>query len=223
MKDLKFYLRYLQEHKNLLRTAVIIFIVIAAVLFFSMKGEDVEISENLSGQNEMIQTEIATDSSNQEDMGNLKKNIFVDIGGQVRKPGVYTMEDGARLFEVIEKAGGLTENAFTAQINQAELVSDGQKIWIPSKEEAETSGNQTEIPNASSPGGASAQPGDGKININTADSAALQEISGIGPATAEKIIAYRTENGAFQTIEDLKNVKGIGEKTFAKMKDKITV
>ena len=138
----------------------------------------------------------------------------MDIGGQVKNPGVYTVKEGTRVFEVIEKAGGLTEDAFIEQINQAEAVTDGQKIVIPSSEDAQ----QSLMPQT-----ASGKDSSGLVNINSADSETLQEIPGVGPATAEKIIAYRTENGRFSSIEDLKNVSGIGDKTFEKMKDKITV
>ena len=140
--------------------------------------------------------------------------IYVDIGGQVKNTEVYTVKEGTRVFEVIEKAGGLTEDAFIEQINQAEAVTDGQKIVIPSSEDAQ----QSLMPQT-----ASGKDSSGLVNINSADSETLQEIPGVGPATAEKIIAYRTENGRFSSIEDLKNVSGIGDKTFEKMKDKITV
>ena len=100
-------------------------------------------------------------------------------------------------------------------INQAELVTDGQKILIPSKMEEGASAEET--------AGTEKSTDNGKININQADSTMLQEIPGVGPATADKIIQYREVNGRFQTIEDLKNVSGIGDKTFEKMKDKVCV
>jgi competence protein ComEA len=106
--------------------------------------------------------------------------------------------------------------ADTGTINQAEILSDGQKIYIPTKQEM-ISGNS----GGNFAGSITRQ--SGLININTADSAALQEIPGVGPATAEKIISYRNENGKFNTIEDIKSVSGIGDKTFEKMKKKITV
>ena len=125
------------------------------------------------------------------------------------RAGVTGKSIDAAARKVIEKAGGLKKNAEMDQINRAEIVTDGQKIVIPAKGET-----------IAASGGAAAS---GLININTADSTALQEIPGVGPATAEKIIAYRTENGRFASKEDIKNVSGIGEKTYEKMKDKITV
>lgn len=151
-----------------------------------------------------------TDSSEPEAAGDICRYQRAKFTIQ----GVYSVEEGARVFEVIEKAGGLTEDASVEQINQAEAVSDGQKIVIPAKGEELLAAEVYDI---------SGKASRGLININTADSQTLQEIPGVGPATAEKIIAYRTENGRFAKIEDIRNVSGIGEKTFEKLKDKITV
>lgn len=193
------------------KTAAIICIVIAAAVFFGQKGENDDISvqledESFTSSAESVEEE---EESVSEERQTEKQEIYVDISGQVEKPGVYIVSDGTRLYEVIEKAGGLKKNAEMDQINRAEIVTDGQKIVIPEKGET-----------IAASGGAAAS---GLININTADSMALQEIPGVGPATAEKIIAYRTENGRFASKEDIKNVSGIGEKTYEKMKDKITV
>ena len=193
------------------KTAAIICIVIAAAVFFGQKGENDDISvqledESFTSSAESVEEE---EESVSEERQTEKQEIYVDISGQVEKPGVYIVSDGTRLYEVIEKAGGLKKNAEMDQINRAEIVTDGQKIVIPEKGET-----------IAASGGAAAS---GLININTADSMALQEIPGVGPATAEKIIAYRTENGRFASKEDIKNVSGIGEKTYEKMKDKIMV
>lgn len=154
--------------------------------------------------------------------------IMVDVAGAVTSPSVVELPQGSRVFEAIEKAGGSTSEGDTSALNQAEILTDGQKIYIPTKQEMEAfkngSGGSGYVDNASSGftfNSASDQTG--LININTADSAALQEIPGVGPATAEKIISYRNDNGKFSSIEDIKNVSGIGDKTFEKMKTKITV
>lgn len=211
MEKIREYLLFLKEHKNMAKTAAIICIVIAAAVFFGQKGENDDISvqledESFTSSAESVEEE---EESVSEERQTEKQEIYVDISGQVEKPGVYIVSDGTRLYEVIEKAGGLKKNAEMDQINRAEIVTDGQKIVIPEKGET-----------IAASGGAAAS---GLININTADSMALQEIPGVGPATAEKIIAYRTENGRFASKEDIKNVSGIGEKTYEKMKDKITV
>lgn len=128
------------------------------------------------------------------------------------KPGLYKLEDGARVNDAIQAAGGFTENADKDSLNLAKLIEDGEQIMIPSKD-----GGSSEA------GSSSSQTNNGKVNINTADLSTLQTLNGVGPATAQKIIDYRTANGKFKTIEDLKKVSGIGEKTFAKFKDQICV
>lgn len=223
MNKLKQYRNYLEEHRTILKAAVIVLVMIAAVLFFTLKGEESESSEEFFQPGTEAAGEILKTPGNEtaEGENNGSAEIFVDIGGQVVKPGVYAVKEGARIFEVIEKAGGLTEKAETEQLNQAEVVFDGQKIWIPSAEEILSGKDGRE----ESPAiyGQSSGTAEGKININTADSSRLQEIPGVGPATAEKIIAYRKEIGRFAKTEDIKNVNGIGEKTYEKMKEKITV
>lgn len=213
MNKLKLSLSYFKEHKIVFRTAVIITIVIVAALFFALREKESDFSGQFVSQ-PLPAGEAEEGKQAESDGQTAAAQIYVDIGGQVKNPGVYTVKEGTRLFEVIEKAGGLTEDAFIEQVNQAEAVTDGQKIVIPSEEDVQQS-----LP-AQTPSG---KDGSGLVNINAADSQTLQEIPGVGPATAEKIIAYRTENGRFSSIEDLKNVSGIGDKTFEKMKDKITV
>jgi competence protein ComEA len=148
--------------------------------------------------------------------------IIVDVGGAVVTPGVYTLVSGSRVFEAIESAGGLTDEADTKDINQAAEMADGDRIYVPSHKEVKDgyvggSDSGLQASSGSIPGGSS------KVNINTADSTGLQVLSGVGPATAEKIIDYRNSNGKFTSIEKLKNVSGIGEKTYLKLKDHICV
>jgi competence protein ComEA len=141
--------------------------------------------------------------------------LFVDIGGAVENPGVYEVAKDTRLFEVIEMAGGLTEDADADRVNRASFVEDGQKIIIPEK--------GSDI--AGDPASASAAPGDsgsGLININTATADELKTLSGIGDVTAEKIIEYRSSK-SFKSKEDIMSVDGIGSKTYEKIKDRITV
>ena len=220
MKKLKSMLRqcmkFYQTYEKQIKIAVIAIVVITALLLFGGKGENEEIIVEQEGE---MQTELTVEHENvsEGDTGQSAQTtavkLVVDISGCVKSPGVYEIADGTRLHQVIEMAGGLTKNADIDVINQAEMVTDGQKILIPAKAEAVDFGNGVSVTTAA----------DGKININYADSAALQEIPGVGPATADKIIAYRESNGRFQSIQDLKNVSGIGDKTFEKMKDKICV
>lgn len=151
-------------------------------------------------------------------------NIFVDVCGAVMHPGVYGMPPDSRVFQAIEMAGGFLPEAAGTYINQAQPLSDGQQIYVPTKEEAEemaaggTAGKDTL---ASGIPGESREPE--KINLNTADAAALQTLSGIGEAKAEAILAYREEHGGFSSIEEIMNVPGIKESTFSNIKDKIAV
>ena len=143
-------------------------------------------------------------------------NIIVDVGGAVKVPQVVELAPDSRVADAVAAAGGLLETADTAGINQAAFLTDGEKVYIPEKGE-ELSGLEgiSGLEQASS--------GESKVNINTATSEELQTLNGVGPATAEKILDYRTSNGSFKTIEDLKNVDGIGDKTFEKLKEHIKV
>ena len=222
MKKLESALRkcrkFYQTYEKQIRIAVIAIVVITALLLFGRNGENDEIIVEQVGEPEtelqIGETGIAgSDSEEDVSMPSTAVKLVVDISGCVKTPGVYEIADGTRLHEVIELAGGLTKEADIDAINQAELVTDGQKILIPAKAEEYNSGNKSQEMTTTSD----------KININTADSSSLQEIPGVGPATADKIIQYRDANGRFHSIEDIRNVSGIGDKTFEKMKDKICV
>ncbi|MBQ4481867.1 MAG: helix-hairpin-helix domain-containing protein [Lachnospiraceae bacterium] len=140
--------------------------------------------------------------------------ICVHVCGEVVSPGVYELPYGSRIYEALALAGGLTEEADGAAINQAESLSDGVKIYVPALGEELTDTNRQ----------ASAQTEqDDRININTADTAKLQEIKGIGASRAEDIINYRESNGRFNTIEDIMKVPGIKQGMFLKIRDQIRV
>ena len=146
--------------------------------------------------------------------------LYADICGAVQEPGVYKLEEGARIFQLIEQAGGLREDADLTSVNQAEKVTDGMKVRIYTKEEAASLPQQIWESTAESEQTA---PISAKININSADIAQLTQLTGIGEARAADIIAYRTEHGRFLTIEEIMNVSGIKESTFQKIKDQIVV
>ena len=142
-------------------------------------------------------------------------SIYVHVTGSVVAPGLYELPEGARVAEAVDAAGGFAEGAATESINLARVLFDGEQIAVASVESlsAETNGGQ----------GAPAAVSDGKVNINTADATELDSITGVGPSTAEKIIADREANGPYQAIEDLKRVSGIGDKKFESMRDEICV
>lgn len=138
------------------------------------------------------------------------KKINVYVSGQVKNISVVELEDNGnlRFVDAVNKAGGLTDLADTEAVNLAEPLTDGQHIHIPAKEIF----LQQSISASSD-----------LVNINTADVERLATLKGIGPALAQRIIDYREQNGAFKSVDELKNVRGIGEKKFDAFKDKITI
>lgn len=147
--------------------------------------------------------------------------IFVHVCGKVNDPAVYEFENGARVVEAIEKAGGFMENAATDYLNLAKELSDGEKIYVPDKEEAAGLKPQNEGIAAESSGNVVSA--DSRININTASKEELLSLKGIGDSRAQDIINYRTENGKFAAIEDIMKVPGIKQGAFNKIKDNIRV
>lgn len=153
--------------------------------------------------------------------------IAVHITGEVKKAGIVYLPEGSRLVDAIEKAGGETKNADLSQVNLAYQLQDGEKVYIPNKkekvEEYITQGNGNNVVSEGAKASNTSKGDNNKVNINTATQNELDSLPGIGPATAQKIIDYRETNGDFNKIEDLQNVKGIGESKFSEIKDKITV
>lgn len=154
-----------------------------------------------------------------------QSEIQVYICGQVRTPGVYTLEEGSRICDVVQKAGGLKEEAADTYLNQAQRLEDGQKIYVPSKEEAEELGDPVSDLSGTVAGtsGTNSESGatQGKVSINRADKAELMTLSGIGETKAEAILSYREANQGFKSLEELKQVEGIKDGTFQKIKDRI--
>lgn len=159
---------------------------------------------------------------------NESKTVTCDISGAVKHEGVYTLKNGARLQELIVAAGGTTSRAQLKAINRAILLKDQDKIHIPYKgekvENVAPTGAESSVSGSASGEASSSPQGDGeKVNLNTASVADLQKLTGIGEKKAEQIIAYREQKGSFKKIEDLMQVSGIGEKTFASLKDQLAV
>lgn len=157
--------------------------------------------------------------------------VVCDISGAVKHQGVYRLKNGARLEDLIEKAGGLTKDAQLKAINRSQLLKDQDKIYIPGKgdkvEAAQTANSaaaSAPAASASSSSSSTSGPASGDlINLNTATASDLQKLNGIGEKKAEQIIAYRQEKGSFKSIDELKEVSGIGDKTFAAIKDQLTI
>ena len=173
----------------------------------AVKNDKVEWSENV----ETIQLDAAEKKLEKEEPLVLK----VDIKGAVKKPGVYEFAQGDRVTDVIGMAGGLTKAADSTQVNMAQLVEDEMVVYIPK------AGEDVQASQISSDGTGGAGAAGSLININKASLEELQELPGIGPSKAAAIIAKREELGSFGSIDDLKLVTGIGDKTFEKLKDLI--
>lgn len=150
------------------------------------------------------------------------KTGFVHIKGAVAKPGVYPVKATTRWVDVVALAGGLTPGADVSQVNLAQVAVDQESLYIPKAGETPPVSAPPQGPAGSTTGAASAGSGP-LVNLNTATASELQTLSGIGPKKAADIIAYREQNGGFKSVEDLKNVSGIGDKTFEKLAPLVTI
>ncbi len=154
--------------------------------------------------------------------------IIVHITGAVKKCGIVKLKQGARIYDAIEMAEGSLEEADLSKVNLAYLLEDAQKIYIPFKGEVTENDIQQEYITSNFGDNSiiieDKNKGEsGKVNVNTANQTELETLPGIGTATAEKIIDYRNKNGKFNNIEDIRNVKGIGESKFENIKESICV
>lgn len=186
------------------------FYIIIIVIFIFLIGCYYLISKNDTKEYENIYLEDNVVIENQ--VGEEISKIKIHIIGEVINPGMYELDEGARIYDAVRIAGGTTDVSDINKINLAYELSDGEKIYIPSifdEENEYTLSNEEKNSN--------------KININKATSEDLQTISGIGPSLASKIIAYREENGKFNSIEELKNVSGIGDKKYESISQFVVV
>ncbi len=187
---------------NRLYNKGLVIVLIIALLIMTAVG--IKLSDK---EEEMIFTGFEKTVSEDKELTEVKTSgyIFVDIDGAVKNPGVYQLTDGDRVNDAIIMAGGLTEHAYTKNLNKARKISDGEKIYIPAEGEIESSSNSS-----------------GLININTASISELMSLPGIGEVYAQRIIDYRSSK-LFGSVEEIKNIEGIGEKTFEKIKELITI
>lgn len=183
--------------------------------------EQLDVIENNGIENKIENT--VEDSTKKEE----EHIIVVHISGQVVNPGVISLEEGARIIDAIQEAGGLTNKADISEVNLAYVLSDAQKIYIPNIEEKEKTvvieENENNKVVTSGNGESKKQEEVLMVNINTASVEELQKLPGIGSSIATKIVTYRKENGKFNTIEDIQNVSGIGTSKFDKIKNSICV
>lgn len=202
--------------------AIIIAITVGIYFYKTTKdNSEIEITED------NLTTNTAVENSNETVEEN--NTIVVHITGEVNYPGVVVLKEGARVVDAIEAGGGETGKADLGSLNLAYMLSDGEKIYVPNKEETSQENQEREYITSAkadleqSENGAKSTGTNFKININTAKQEELTQITGVGESTAKKIIEYRTQNGKFKSIEDIKNIPGIGDSKFNAMKEEITV
>ncbi|MFG6494101.1 helix-hairpin-helix domain-containing protein [Fictibacillus sp. UD] len=205
----------IKEHLNgIIGIGIVFLLVISLSLFNYFKSEEnIPITSQIPAHNEPVIK--ISDTPKQEEIDENKEvqDIMVDVQGSVKNPGVYKMRDGDRVMHAIQKAGGFQEQAELRSVNQAMKISDEMIVYVASK------GEEYEVQREEGSNGSQTS---GLININSADEALLQTLNGVGPAKAQSIITYREEHGPFTSIEQLMEVRGIGEKTIEQWKDKIS-
>lgn len=208
------------------RKKKILFCTVAAMMLLGIAGCE-NAGEKVQDETLTLQ-EAADDQAETEKKENVSENqgtedemIIVHVCGKVRKEGVVTLPAGSRIYQAIEMAGGMTDEAASSCLNLAEVLTDGARVYVPGKEEVE----QGNFMAGDGTGMNSSLSGDKeeKVDINRASKEELMTLSGIGESRAEAILQYREEHGAFASIEDLKNVSGIKDGIYEKIKDKITV
>lgn len=223
------------KKKQLIVILSCLFIIPAGVLYSCSYGEkdslitSLENGQNDDGKSVYEPDEVITqdesdadnDSYDQADSGS--GLIYVHICGAVANPDVYRIEEGSRLIDLIEAAGGLSADAAGDYINQAMEVMDGQRIYIPTREEVKALTLSEYIEGDSKNKQFKEEKSDSRVNINTADETELMSLPGIGQAKAKSIIEYRNKNGKFSDISDIMNIPGIKEGLFNKISDYITV
>lgn len=223
-----------RDRLKILAVFVSVFLILCGYFYFTQRNtmiNKVAKIQTQSSSSEISQNHPELESAEKIIDGLKVMTSTVHVAGAVKNPGVYNLPSSSRVIDAIEKAGGATENADLDQINLADYVSDGQKIEVPKLKSGDTSLNYKLITDELDKIGANKIDSTNEksssksdlVNINTADSSELQSLPGIGTTIANSIIEYRKENGNFETIEDLKNVSRIGDKTFDKLKDLITV
>lgn len=209
----------MDNKKTIILGCGLVGIIIMIILFFCFDNNGFE-NSNKDDLDIYDIALIEENENNDEKIENKISKIKVHITGEVLKQGLIELDEGSRIADAINEAGNITEFADLSKVNLAYELSDGQKVYIPSIKD------ETEEYISESAGESVLEDEDvkeGKININTADIDLLQTINGVGESLASKIIDYRKQNGKFKSVEDLKNVSGIGDKKFEDIKDKVIV
>lgn len=195
-------------------------LVLVAIIGVVVLGLALKLARNTQSRihGDVVLTEPAQEESNGK--------VIFQIAGCVNKPDVFTVPKGTRVIEGIKMAGGPTADADLESLNLAAKIEDGSKIYIPSKSEKPDTTAVMTMPVAGKSQSTSRSsfsnklhnPGDGKVNINTADASELQRLPGVGPSTAQAILEYRSQIRRFNSVDQLDDVKGIGPKKLDKLR-----
>lgn len=226
MEKISYYKKYL------ILVFCLLLLAASTIAFFKLNNEKTEVEDNFIANNEIITKEVS-EVAKQEEV-----KLYFDIKGSVKKPGVYEFTQGDRIIDAINKAGGLTKNATTNNLNLSKKLTNEMVIYVFNKNELTTTKAFEQVNNDAeckcetievnncvdkNTTNESANNETAKININTDSKEKLMTISGIGSSKADAIIEYRTKNGNFKTTEDIINVSGISKTIYDKIKDTITV
>lgn len=201
----------IKNYKQILIICGLLIAIIVCVVIYFYKNKQEDYSYLEVSNNEVI-SEINV-------VQEVKVEIFVHVTGQVVNQGVVRVQEGARVIDAIEAAGGAKAEANLSKINLAYLLEDGMKIYVPSVNDDEN----VEFVSSGSGNSESSNKEVLRVNINTATSEELEKLPGVGESIANRIVAYRKENGKFRSIEDLKNVSGIGDAKFNNIKEFVYV
>lgn len=152
-------------------------------------------------------------------------SVVVDVAGKVRRPGIVTLPAGSRVTDALRRAGGARAGVDLTSINLARVLTDGEQILVgaPASVSGASSGTSSGTASVSATGGGETAAGGPPVNLNTAGAQALEELPGVGPVTAQKIVDWRTEHGAFRAVDELLEVDGIGPKTLAELAPRATL
>lgn len=200
---------------------IVIIIVVLATILIGWKFFDSKKFKDFNEEDVIVSniTESKIKSENEEE----DEMMAIHVTGEVNNPGVVKLKEGSRMEDLIKAAGGLTENADLSNVNLAFVVEDGMKVRIPSINDEDENFITKENGKGVIVSEEVESNLEDKININTASEIELEELPGIGASIASRIIEYRNKNGKFKNVEDIKNVAGIGESKFDKIKDLIKV
>ena len=220
-------MEFIKKFNNTQKVILIILIaLICGIIAYAVMSNNSEYEEQDILEQNIIENKI--ENKIEDNIENEKRKIVIHITGQVKNPGLVYLDEGARIADAIKEAGGSTKEAALDKVNLAYVLEDGQKIYIPNKNEKIseiqyiiTDSGENVLKDTGKE--SNVKGGIKKVNINSANQEELETLPGVGPALAVRIIEYRNSNGKFEKVEDVQNVKGIGDSKFTNIKEHICI